>query len=326
MREVAFDLEQGIIKPDVETIIDRRHVFVAGLARSGTTILMRLLHGHVGLHSLTYQDMPFVLMPSLWRKLSAGSRKIGAEKMRAHEDGLLVNNDSPEALEEVFWLTFSRQAYLSKDYLLPMDADEQLVEQFRNYIAAVLHSTETERYLSKNNNNLLRLASLQRAFPKCQIIIPYRHPLQQAASLSKQHKHFLLLQEQDPFILRYMTWLGHHEFGYDHRRFQFENQESRFADPDSLDYWLEMWVQCYSHLLRTAPEGSLFVGYESLIENQARLWPSLCNTLDIHGNQEGAEALRLPGLHIVEGVDSALVDKAQAIHQRLATRMRAWCK
>lgn len=44
------------------------------------------------------------------------------------------------------------------------------------------------RYLSKNNNNILRLEALATSFPDALLIHPFRDPLQQALSLLSQHR------------------------------------------------------------------------------------------------------------------------------------------
>ena len=43
------------------------------------------------------------------------------------------------------------------------------------------------RYISKNNLNIARLGYLLRLFPDARIVIPFRDPIQHAASLLKQH-------------------------------------------------------------------------------------------------------------------------------------------
>ena len=67
MREVTFDVESSLMLPNEST---DNHVFVAGLARSGTTILLNALYESNDFSSLSYQDMPFILAPNLWSKLS----------------------------------------------------------------------------------------------------------------------------------------------------------------------------------------------------------------------------------------------------------------
>ena len=103
MREVTFDVESSAILKKQST---DNHVFVSGLARSGTTILLNALYESNEFASLSYQDMPFVLAPNLWSKLSF-SRKDSDLVDRAHGDGIKVSSESPEAFEEVFWMTFN---------------------------------------------------------------------------------------------------------------------------------------------------------------------------------------------------------------------------
>ena len=104
MREIMFDVEQSIfLKKD--DLFEDNHVFVAGLARSGTTILLNAIYQSNQFASLTYDDMPFILAPNFWAKIS--SRKSHGElQERAHGDGIRVSTNSPEAFEEVFWKTF----------------------------------------------------------------------------------------------------------------------------------------------------------------------------------------------------------------------------
>src|SRR3546814_21057586 len=66
-------------------------VFVCGLARAGTTILLETLAGHPELGSHRYRDDPFVFTPMLWDAFLArlpNERTTPAE--RAHADGIGV--------------------------------------------------------------------------------------------------------------------------------------------------------------------------------------------------------------------------------------------
>ena len=56
MREVTFDAEKSLIRTNNDT---HNHVFVVGLARSGTTILLNALYKSNEFASLLYKDMPF---------------------------------------------------------------------------------------------------------------------------------------------------------------------------------------------------------------------------------------------------------------------------
>ena len=102
MREVTFDFESTNLP---SSSVSENHIFIAGLARAGTTILLNALYESNNFASLTYADMPFVLAPNLWSKISL-KRGDTEFKERAHGDGIKVSTESPEAFEEVFWKTF----------------------------------------------------------------------------------------------------------------------------------------------------------------------------------------------------------------------------
>ncbi|MEZ5823252.1 MAG: sulfotransferase [Geminicoccaceae bacterium] len=332
--ELAFDIDQRMAAPAIEQserqdgpVARRRHVFVAGLARAGTTVLMRRLHGSGAFRSLTYRDMPFVLAPNLWRRISAGNRRDIERAERAHGDRLLVDADSPESFDEVFWRIFSGDEYLEKDELRPHSPADDVTERYMHHVAAVLAAQDDDgrtRYLCKNNNNVLRLASIRTTFPEALILIPVRDPLAQAASLRSQHELFSAMQAEDPFTRSYMTWLGHHEFGLDHRPFRFDGERSTgsAADPASLDYWLDIWARTHEWLDRTAPEGSLFVIYEDLCDDPA-VWRHVATAAGIDADNAAGDPFaashRKPA---GEEADPALLRRCMAIHERLRQRAR----
>ena len=105
--EMSFDVDQRMAGGRSRDIVGLRSRFVAGLARAGTTVLMRRFHTTGAFRSLTYRDMPFVLAPNLWRRLMRSSRREVAATERAHGDSMLVDVDSPESLDEVFWRIFA---------------------------------------------------------------------------------------------------------------------------------------------------------------------------------------------------------------------------
>ena len=276
--ETAFDIEKAIFARDSTDVSNGEHVFVCGLARAGTTIIMRLLYQTGEFCSLTYRDMSFVLAPNLWSKIAGLSRRSMAAKERAHGDGIHVDFDSPEALEEVFWRVFCGKDYIRPHCLRVMHADHETIENFRKYISVILQRHTARRYLSKNNNNILRISSIEAAFPKALILVPFRNPIQQAYSLLKQHQHFLKLHAATPFSKRYMTWLAHHEFGGDHRPFELSHSEKMLEDKSKIEYWLAQWVGVYDHLLRQFEEKNIapvFLGYESLCDRPQAVWGSL---------------------------------------------------
>lgn len=318
LAEVSFDLDQTLCARERRDATAGRHVFVAGLARAGTTILMRRLFRSGAFRSLTYRDMPFVLAPNLWGRLERmGARDMEAVE-RAHGDGLLVDFDSPEALEELFWRVLCGDDHLKTDRLVPMTAAPAILEKFRRYVAAVLQAHPGKRYLS-NNNNILRLPVLIEAFPQAIVVVPFRAPLAQTASLWQQHRRFKDPEHDSGFTRRYMQWLAHHEFGPGHRPFVTAGTKPE-GDPDSdPGYWLQLWIEAYDFVLRQAPTQSLFVSYDRLCQDAGRVWPRLCAALDLPGSG-AVETLHPPRPETDLEVCSKLLRQAEALHEKLLAR------
>jgi hypothetical protein len=267
--EISFDIERTVYSSnDSSQITDGKHVFVCGLARSGTTALMTYLHKTTLFASLTYADMPFVLAPNLWNKLSFG--KSNKEyKERAHKDGIFVNAESPEAFDEVFWKVFLNDVFVQQDRLLLNDIPSDTLKLYSSYIELILKKYfkgHKLRYLSKNNNTILRLDSILRNFPKSYVIIPFRDPLQHSISLLNQHQNFCELQNHDPFTLDYMTWIGHYEFGLNQKPF-FLNNDIIFSQmhqykKDDINFWLLTWLNYYSYVLKNYADTCILFSYE----------------------------------------------------------------
>ena len=66
----VFELESSLYRNDIINIDIIKPVFITGLARSGTTILLRNLYASNQFSSTTYEDMPFILCPNLWSKFN----------------------------------------------------------------------------------------------------------------------------------------------------------------------------------------------------------------------------------------------------------------
>ena len=168
-----------------------------------------------------------------------------------------------------------------------MTAKEDVLADFQRYISLIVKDSPGKRYLSKNNNNILRLHSLVSAFPQAIILIPFREPLQQAYSLLRQHRRFCREQETDPFVKKYMAWLVHHEFGIDHRPFQFEGEEPLSGDPLELEYWLRVWVATYGYIINHLPPQTVLVCYETLCHENNSVWKDLAKKIDITSDSKG---------------------------------------
>ena len=104
--------EPGSIAGELEQIAIDRPIYVTGLARAGTTILLELLAGRPGVATHRYRDFPPVYTPIFWNRAFAHIyRSDTPPTERAHKDRILVTPDSPEAMEEVLWMRFFPQAH-----------------------------------------------------------------------------------------------------------------------------------------------------------------------------------------------------------------------
>jgi len=317
--EMSFDIDQARARVDMIEVASRRHVFVTGLARAGTTVLMREFHSTGLYRSLTYRDMPFVLAPNEWGRIASTSRATARNVERAHGDNVVVSVDSPESFDEVFWRVFCGKEYIHDTRLEPHRPTREVLNKYVRYVGAILAGEQL--YLCKNNNNVLRLEAIRRAFPKALILVPFREPIQHAASLLQQHRRFTDLQGQDPFIKNYMRWLGHHEFGLDHRPFCLNENDVPQLSTDSVEYWLELWCRTYDWLERTAPDSVVFVCYEDLCVNEST-WRSIADAAGIPPALSAAPSFRLGNRHEAVSAATPLGHAANEIYSRLAAKSR----
>lgn len=263
--EILFDLEVSLHR----NLAPRRDaVYVTGLARCGSTALLRSLHSSGPFACLTYRDMPFVIAPNFWRRLAGRRGVTAAGRERPHGDGIFEDLGSPEGLEEVFWRKELGHIYIRKEALLFHDVSPTVVERLKRYQSLVCARYGLSRYLAKNNNLALRIRSLAPMTPDSCYLILFRNPLTHAASLLRQHQRF---SGTGGFTRDYMRWLVHHEFGADHRPFQFPGRTPSDLSPNSIDYWLERWIDAYSFLLGVLRQGlrnTVPVNYERLCNDK----------------------------------------------------------
>ena len=249
IKKSLFEIEK-ILFLNKNNINNNNHIFITGLPRSGTTILLNFFYQSNEYASLTYKDMPFVLSPNILSKLVKNNKVDPKE--RIHKDGIKYDQDSPDTFDEVFFLTFTKNSYQ---------------ENYSKYISLIMKKYQKKKYLSKNNNNYKRINFLMSMFPKSSILIPFRDPLQHANSLLAQHIHFSKQQKKDSFILDYMNYLGHFEFGLNHKPWFASVNFNDFSD---LNYWIEQWYFFYSDLLQkyNSAKNVFFISHENLCSNK----------------------------------------------------------
>lgn len=236
-------------------------LIITGLARAGTTSLMNDLSRVEEFVSLNYSNMPFLMIPNTWRKIY--NPKSNQLKERSHQDGIMIGYDSNEALEEYFFKMVAKDSYIQEDHLSEYDLSESDYNEYLDYQSNIKQQNE-KIYLAKNNNFILRYDSIRAFNQEFKMVILFRDPLPHAASLKEKHEYYQDLQKQDPFVLNYMNWLGHHEFGSEQKVFHFKDISTDWkTDKSSLDYWLQIWINYYQRALQIEHKNTLFIDYES---------------------------------------------------------------
>ena len=143
----------------------------------------------------------------------------------------------------------------------------------------------------------------------------FREPLEHANSLLQQHRSFSKEQQEDPFILDYMNWLGHHEFGLNQRPFLFyaENTVSDYQS-NQIEYWLERWIDYYQYALTLV--GITFISYRSFLESPKTVLDQISS---ITGENIQTENLQLfhKTAKDIPFEDVGLKEKAEEIYDRL---------
>ena len=260
------DLESKRFQKELQGFTPGAPVLITGLPRAGTTILLEALAAIPPFAAHTYRDMPFVLCPMLWAGFAGKRGRSDAKRERAHGDGIAINQDSPEAFEEMVWMRFFKNRY--RGDCLPVwtrcDGEEfgAFYREHQRKIIALRRrgdgdGSERTRYVAKNNLLIARLPAVWQALPDAIALVPFRDPLQHAASLLRQHERFTAMHKEDPFIRRYMAGIGHFDFGANLKPVDFDGWWSQRTDrdPTTLGFWLDYWRATYRHLLRVRTVG-----------------------------------------------------------------------
>lgn len=274
VQKALAELENDLYSSRLGRAACGREVFVAGLPRAGTTLLLELLYATGEFATFTYRHMPFVMAPLLFGRAARGGASGARNIERAHGDGMRISLDSPEAFEEVVWLAYLRDRIVTGQILEPLTA---VSDEFESALRATIRKLlaacggDERRYLSKNNANLSRLGLLSRLFPDCTIVVAFREPAAQVASLMRQHARFSVAHEADPFARRYMAWIGHFEFGQNFRPINF----SGWLDGGTIDrlpseqFWLRYWIAAYRYALEQRTRNVIFVDFDRLLSGRA---------------------------------------------------------
>ncbi|MEY2963398.1 MAG: hypothetical protein RL754_659 [Bacteroidota bacterium] len=300
---------KGVEKPDPSKI---NGVIITGLARAGTTALTRELAARGPFSSLDYSNMPVLLAPRLWGRIYKPKKVEDQE--RAHGDGIKVGLASVEALEEYFFKVVLNDRYIQKEGVIEHDLSEVENSLYRRYQESIRQPGCL--YLAKNNNCITRYQSLTALNPDLKVYIMLRDPLQHAYSLMKQHIRFEADQQKDPFVLTYMDWLGHHEFGIGQRPFILKNAPAApfVGDPHNLNYWLERWISYYSYV--SALEAKSIILYDLFLQEPTAVMSRISADLGVDFNRDNINLFDKNAASIPNH-DSTLAKRAYEVYEAL---------
>jgi hypothetical protein len=293
---------------------DQPFVIVTGLARAGTTALMNALYQTGKFASLNYAHMPLIMAPGTWSKWH--KPKYKGSKERIHNDGIEVRLDSTEALEEYFFCAYDD--YVQQSTLQEYTLTAEKAVDYSHYRSIVVAASGAEkRYLAKNNNALLRFASMVDHYPMMRMVVLFRHPLYHADSLMQIHERFTDEQAKDPFFLTYMNWLGHFEFGQNIKAFNWADGTSMpDKQPKTMDDWLERWMAYYERVLALRNNQMILIGYDTFCQSPNRVVGALLKELSME-IPESNHSSYINKRNLPSGASPEMAARAMELYHRL---------
>ena len=334
------NLESRVLRERLDAITIDKPIFIAGLARSGTTILLELLAGHPHIATHRYCDFPFIFTPFWWQEvLRRAPRHEAKLEERAHGDGLSVGPESPEAMEEPLWMSFFPQIHSrGRSQILDGRTWHPAFEQFYcDHIKKLLLS-RGKRYLSKGNYNTARLQYLQKLFPDARFVVPIRHPRSHVASLIKQHKLFVAGETRHPRSLAHMQHVGHFEFGLDRRLIEVGDSQviasiyELWDRGDEVRGWARYWAHLYGWIQDRLEEdfalreATITVRYEDLCDRPAAAVGKVLAHVDLLDEglcEAAAGRVRPPDYYrptFTSDEEAAIVEESAAVAERYGYR------
>jgi hypothetical protein len=249
------NLESRRLAEELRTVQITMPIFVAGLARSGSTLLHEIVASHPGVATHRAKDYPMVYTPFWWRQATS-KRPPSKPRERAHQDRIVITSESPEALEEMLWMAFYPGCHdPARDNRLDANRRHRSFEAFYAlHIRKLLLAEKATRYAAKANYHVARLPYLARMFSDAKILIPVRAPATHIASLMRQHARFSSGQRNNSRALAFMQRTGHFEFGRDRRPINLGNQQrvkailNAWSRGEEVLGWALYWDMVYAYL------------------------------------------------------------------------------
>lgn len=301
-------LEEQLASVEVD-----RPIFIAGLARSGSTILLELLSSIPGVATHRYRDFPLVFAPWIWNWFVDRGRSGPAQPVeRAHADRIKITPESPEAMEEPLWMAFFDSLHDPRESnVLDRSTSDPGFEKFyREHIRKLLLLRQSRRYASKGNYNVSRMAYLLKQFPDARFVVPVRDPVTHIASLMKQHRLFDENTADNDRALNHLRQVGHFEFGPIRTPINVgatdvtERVQALWRAGEEVRGWASYWNSIYGFVggsLQSDSElraATLIVQFEEFCESPERITGAILDHCQLEADpdfvREFASRISLP--------------------------------
>jgi hypothetical protein len=147
----------------------------------------------------------------------------------------------------------------------------------------------------------------------------FRNPKEHASSLLHQHLNFVELHKKDSFSLAYFNFLGHFEFGMNHKYFKFGSAKPNNQDLGKINYWLERWLDYYTYILIFEKYKFNFISFEDLCNNP-KIVSDFVNKKFNNIFKMGLNKEHVPNKYETEIVDLELLEKCNNIYTKLLSK------
>jgi len=231
-------------------------VYLCGLPRAGTTILLEALSMHADVGTHRYSDYPFVHLPYWWSRLAGHMPKSDAPPIeRAHGDRILVTPQSPEALEESLWMSFFGHLHDAEQVQI-LDSfakNPDFEAHYRAHVGKLLLARGKRRYVCKSSYNIARMLYLRKIFPDARFVVAVREPAAHVQSLMRQHARFTSALTENVRDREHMKRIGQFAFGPDRSPINVgfsRDIVSLWAKGEEVRGWARYWARIHGFVLR----------------------------------------------------------------------------
>ena len=191
--------EKEQLKKISSNLIDRKPIFIFGVARSGTALLYAILCAHPDVVWFTKKELKnwipedeqqkikehYLDLLTKGGKIPRGEASLIVDELQTRKKRRSTFLRLPEGLDpiegESFWNKFFTNEYVTD---IPKNKKITLLNELNNF----LENKKKQRFVNKAPQHCKRLFALQKCFPDAKFINIYRDPRAVISSMMERHK------------------------------------------------------------------------------------------------------------------------------------------